>query len=345
VKDPWTVRLALGLSRIVENPAAARDAIGKLRTKLERLFDVETADPMEGPFRSEQERNNTIQRLYVLDAAENIIDRYQQRMTDAQVQAAAARGARPGETNAVGPTPAPSSATEEMMRGRNRAQAASEQAAAARAWEAEKGQDREARARRRVLAEVLGDPTTNNARGRFTARLKKLGFKDTALRPSEVASIDRWNESRAAYTEPGQGELNLGAVTPGETRVPAGAPAPALQPDQRNQYDLFDRRKNNAIQKRSAARLDVRQQAGNGEALAKGNAQGQTPVPSQQAAANEKGRPRPVKPYSEYDGVSVEIPVRSGDRDTSIKVPDAGKRLRELETKAEKYRTLIACLS
>jgi len=55
--------------------------------------------------------------------------------------------------------------------------------------------------RRQILDRILADPTTANPAGRFTATLKKLGYRDTKVAADEAAAIKRHAEITAALQD------------------------------------------------------------------------------------------------------------------------------------------------
>ncbi|MFN9029632.1 MAG: hypothetical protein ACK54C_02130 [Betaproteobacteria bacterium] len=55
--------------------------------------------------------------------------------------------------------------------------------------------------------------------------------------------------------------------------------------------------------------------------------------------------PAPAPAEPSYDGVAVELTVDAGGKTRKLKIADAGKKLRELQTKRDKYQQLFVCLT
>jgi len=86
--------------------------------------------------------------------------------------------------------------------------------------------------RRQILDRILADPTTSNPAGRFTATLKKLGYRDTKVSAEEAAAMRRHDEITAALAE--DDVISTPNEMDVESLVPERKPKPA-QPVPRRQ--------------------------------------------------------------------------------------------------------------
>lgn len=196
-------------------------------------------------------------RQRVLIAAERSVADYASRMDDARRQDVAAmaaegqRRAQPGTVVDVAPK-ADAADTIAQMREANARPMPAAPAPAAAAPQANTIEDvdatinneaaeRSKSERRKLLQAVLDDPTTINPVGRFTAALKKSGYKSRALTDEEVATIERYEATKAAFVERQEAETPaeqqaedrsgveaIEALIP--ERKPQAAPTPKAEP-------------------------------------------------------------------------------------------------------------------
>lgn len=84
--------------------------------------------------------------------------------------------------------------------------------------------------RRQILDRILADPTTANPSGRFTATLKKLGYRETKVSADEAAAIQRHAEITAALADADTvvstpNEMDVESLVP-ERKAKGAQPAP-----------------------------------------------------------------------------------------------------------------------
>jgi len=294
--DGWLTKFANGLSKVITDPAKAAEFL---------------ENAQEDNISSRASQATTARRDKVLAAARQTAQRFQSRMLDAQAQEGAAR-ARPGVR--VGQQPI-STATAEQMRQRNQSEAFEEQLSST--------DERVLASRRRGLLDaVLGDATTRNPLGRFTAMLKRNGL-DATVSAEEQQRISRYMDARAGLTGQGQGELRLEGEPLGGRTLPTAEPnAPATE-------------KAGQGQPKTQLGLDFEGEAKPARAAKAAPAPESAPAPA----------PAPAAAEPSYDGVAVELTVDAGGKTRKLKIADAGKKLRELRTKRDKYQQLLACLT
>lgn len=97
--------------------------------------------------------------------------------------------------------------------------------------------------RRQILDRILADPTTANPAGRFTATLKKLGYRETKVSADEAAAIQRHAEITAALADADTvvstpNEMDVESLVP-ERKAKGAQPAPRrVNPQLTKEFEL-----------------------------------------------------------------------------------------------------------
>lgn len=97
--------------------------------------------------------------------------------------------------------------------------------------------------RRQILDRILADPTTANPAGRFTATLKKLGYRDTKVAAEEAAAIKRHAEITAALQDADTvvstpNEMDVDALVPERKPKPTVAAPRRVNPQLEQEFEL-----------------------------------------------------------------------------------------------------------
>jgi hypothetical protein len=168
--------------------------------------------------------------------------------SDTEQEMRRANTRRPGAVVDSGPTLS-ESVTEQEMRERNLAQpvpqggntrAATESGVDVQTVVENERRERSARERMGLLQAVLDDPTTANPVGRFTASLRRAGFRDTGITADEAQTIERFESFRAAAPAP----QDRSGVEPLEALIPERrSAAPTPSPQRRTQPEAVQPRR------------------------------------------------------------------------------------------------------
>ena len=192
----------------------------------------------------------------VVERANEILSRYDARQQDAQGQEQVMRTnqwaeqgqakAQPGAT--VGQRP-DNAVSAQIVAEESAARQAPEQipvsaqiADVDAAAEARRAQDSAAE-RRQILDRILADPATANPSGRFTATLKKLGYRDTKVSADEAAAIKRHAEITAALQDADTivstpNEMDVESLVPERKPKPAAEAARRVNPQLEQPFEL-----------------------------------------------------------------------------------------------------------
>lgn len=291
--------------RVAEARAALREANGGRNSKSLLDFTGQFLGALDDPQAMRQVLDNAAAspklKPEVVEKAEELAATYQQQKVNAMAREGEQR-AQPGMQQTA---PDVGNATEQAMRERN----AQEQQAGIDQQQQALEQQRQASmladindrvaasdkaradaSRRDILESVLdGAANPGNAFNRFIRALRKAGIRDTIVRPEEQQTISRFFEAKDAFT----GENPETEARP-QGALEEGPPAPSAP----NEFDPYRPAKetNDAVQERSAAPVDVREQPRDGQALAGRDTQGrEAPAEGEPPVQPKEQGQRPAK--------------------------------------------------
>lgn len=201
-----------------------------------------------------------------------------------------------------------------------------------------------AKVRDGILQSVLDDPTTINPMSRFRVELRKAGVRDLSVSEAEASKIGKFEDARAAFSEPDRipsspNEMDPGLVPEAQPKGDAGTP-PAALPDRAHNLSAERFALEPPPGQRDAAALDAAQAKRARQAAARA---GPAPDVPREASSGQgklftaRGKPTvaadqvpPIKPEVPAELPQPQVPTKAEpNRDITSRrdiVREAGRR-------------------